>query len=162
MGGWVVPSDGLVLMESRETSNFVWNFIQLSSVHFYCVESLLCCDWVMEENKRWKTCNIFGKIRRTQFWRGRELKWKRWWSALNLLMIKFSLLQICWQVIGFHKKAGNFLNSTETDFLEELLEKYIAVKWLSVLLYIQEVMGSDLSPNPGCPKVFVVLLNPSK
>jgi hypothetical protein len=47
--------------------------------------------------------------------------------------------------------AGNFLKSIETDFLEELHEKYIIVEWLSILQYIQEVMGSDLSPNPGCP-----------
>jgi hypothetical protein len=86
----------------------------------------------------------------TQFWRGRELQWKRWWPGLNLLRIKLSLLHICSQVVGFHNKAGNFLNSTETDFLEELLEKYITVEWLSILLYIQEVMGSDLSPDPDC------------
>jgi len=49
----MVPSDGLDLMESKETSNFVWNFIQLSSPYFYCVE----------KNKRRKTYSMHGKIR---------------------------------------------------------------------------------------------------
>lgn len=34
----------------------------ISSPYFYCVESLLYCDWVMEKNKRGKTCSMQGKI----------------------------------------------------------------------------------------------------
>jgi len=84
----------------------------------------------MEKNKRGKTCSMHGKIRYIHGFgeEERELQRKNQWSGLNLLRIKLRLLQICRQVVGFHKKAGNFLNSTETDFLEELLEKYITVE----------------------------------
>jgi len=106
----------------------------------------------MEKNKRGKTCSMHGKIRHVHsFGEDKNFSGERWWSGLNLLRIKLSLLQICWQVVGFHKKAGNFLNSTEIDFLEELFEKYIAVEWLSILLCIQDVVGSDLSPHSGSP-----------